>query len=506
VRVSVVRKAMFAVVVLTGLWAAWNGVGFALDSATRHRAEAAWFIFAAALVVAGLTTGRRPLPSPPNPGPAGSVVRTAAPLILVAGALILYAPVLGVGLLSDDFVLLQRARDGVLIDRSWEYVRPLPLAVWRAVDAALPSGAVPAALHALNAALHGLNAWLVMRCAAGLQQSSRVAWSAALLFLAAPFAVEAVTWASGIFDLMLVLLVLIAAAVLLSERLPLTRRVAVIALLTALAAASKETAVAQPLLLALLIPFVRREQRRAAWWSTIAASIVIVLYVGWRLSAGITAAPLLPDSGYALKEMLSRPFGAVAFGVHHQVLDAVPLLAVALAVAWPMIWITAAWKWLREPGMFTIMLLGAAWLLISTLPLLSMFFVGDDLQGSRYLYLGSTVWSIAVVVAIAGSQPRTATTSTAALAVMIVVAVAIVVAHQGPWRQAAATRDRVLEALEGLPANCTVRTDDLPDTEAGAYVFRNGFREAEALVRAAPAGTTSPCVARWRGTAFEVRE
>jgi len=171
-----------------------------------------------------------------------------------------------------------------------------------------------------------------------------------------------------------------------------------------------------------------------------------------------------------------------------------------------MIWITAAWKWMREPGMFRIILLGAAWMLISTLPLLSMFFVGDDLQGSRYLYLGFTVWSIAVVVAIAGGIARTAPASTAALAVMIAVSVAIVLAHQRPWQQAAATRDRILEALEGLPPNCTVRTDDLPDTEAGAYVFRNGFAEAEALVRAGPAGMASPCVARWQGTSFEVRE
>src|SRR5688500_6351125 len=124
---------MFGVVVFTGLWAAWNGVGCALDPATRHRAEAAWFIFTAALVAGGLTTGRRSQASPPNPGRANDVARNAAPLILVAGSLIVYAPVLGVGLLSDDFVLLQRARDGALVDRSWEYVRPLPLVIWRAV-------------------------------------------------------------------------------------------------------------------------------------------------------------------------------------------------------------------------------------------------------------------------------------------------------------------------------------------------------------------------------------
>ena len=500
------QRIVFGMVVTSGVWAAWNGVGFALDSSTRHRAEAAWFIFAAVLLVAALMLGRRAFTVPPGPVPGRHAFRRVAPLILIAGSLLLYAPVLSIGLLSDDFVLLQRVRDGVLIDRSWNYVRPLPLAVWQIAEGMLPATVVPLALHTLNAMVHGLNAWLVLLCASRMQLSPPRAWCAAWLFLVAPYSVETVAWASSVFDLMLTSFVLISAAVMLGDRLSSRARVGVVAILAASAAASKETAIAQPLLLALLIPFAPREHRRAAWWSAAAAMAVMMFYAGWRAGSGISGAPLIPTSGYAAKEMFSRPFGAFGYGIHRQVLEAVPPLGPMVALSWPIVFVAAAWRWHRDPGIFKVAALSAAWMLVSTLPLLAMFFVSDDLQGSRYLYLGAAMWAIATVRMLGGAIGNATPVFNAVMICVLASAVALVLAHQRPWVHAAQVRDRVLAALPAVPPECIVLPAALPDHEAGAYVFRNGFREAAALVhRTTPAGSTS-CSAIWRGSGFEVKE
>ena len=135
-----------------------------------------------------------------------------------------------------------------------------------------------------------------------------------------------------------------------------------------------------------------------------------------------------------------------------------------------------------------------------------MFFVSDDLQRSRYLYLGAAMWSTATVVMLAGATGKTTPALNAVVILEIASAAALVLAHQRPWLRAAQVRDRVLAALPTVPRDCTVLTTALPDHEAGAYVFRNGFQEAAAPVhRPTPPGSAS-CTAIWQGSGFEVKE
>lgn len=494
-------------VMLAGLWAAGQGVGFVLNPATRHRAESAWFIFAGVLLLSGLSLGRRVFRSEPDATTARDAFRAVIPFVLIVCSLILYSPVLGIGLLSDDFVLLQRAGENRLIDSAWDYVRPLPLAWWLLVDATIPSTVAPVVLHLLNFALHGLNASLVLLCALRLRLPVRASWLSALLFLAWPSSVEAVAWASGVFDLALTTCVLTSAVVMLSDRCSPLARVTLVALLSAVAVASKETAIALPLLLTLLVPFVARDHQRSAILSVVAAVIVVLLYAAWRLSFGVSSAHLIPTSGYAAKEILSRPFGAIGLAIHSDVLAAVPILAPLVVIAWPIGFAAAALKWRHEPQLFRIVVLGASWVLVSTLPLSTMLFVSSDLQGSRYLYLGTAMWSIAVVTIITGVRgPTISTSATTAAMIIISAAAAIVLAHQRPWARASEIRDRVLDGLRRLPRECgVIEAAGLPDNEDGAYVFRNGFAEAAALVRGVPTSTAIRCVATWDGSRFVTR-
>ncbi len=506
---------MRLLVVLGGLWAAWNGVVFVLNSEMRHRAESAWFIFGAILLFAGLALRRRIVPtafqSPEEPS-ASRMWAVTIGVSLVVMALVLYSPIFGIGLLSDDFVLLQRARQGALIDSSWDYVRPLPLALWWALDYALPTHLVPSALHVLNAGLHGVNAWLVYRLGRALGLQQRGAAMAAALFLTWPSNVEPVAWASGLFDILLTVSVLSSTVILLSYRLQAASTIGLVSVMTMAALASKETAVALPLLLALLIPFARAERRQTALISLGASAILVLLYGLGRIVWGLPESQMVPLSGYALKEMLSRPFGSLGLGLHARIINSVPLVGIGLALLWPAILIRSARAWREEPKTFHLVALGVLWVLCSVFPLFTMLYVGPDLQGSRYLYLGSTVWSIAVVSMVmrhcAGAGDRS---GPAILIGLVAVFAAVVLAHQRPWMEASETRERVLSGLTSLPGDC-VPTDvrGLPDHVAGAYVFRNGFPEALAQTgrpKDSPAPQDSPalpCVVQWDGSQFAV--
>jgi hypothetical protein len=97
----------------------------------------------------------------------------------------------------------------------------------------------------------------------------------------------------------------------------------------------------------------------------------------------------------------------------------------------------------------------------------------------------------------------------AALVALAVVGSAGVRWHQRPWSEAAALRDRVLAAVKDAAATsqCSaaeIDVTELPDAVAGAYVFRNGFRDAVKDLlpslqpsEARPTGALSRCRFRW---------
>jgi hypothetical protein len=488
-------------VVVAAVWAAAQGLGYAMNPATRHRAESAWFIFGVVLLLAAPSIGRGFLAGTTDPAPAISFKRVV--VVFLSGAFILYLPTLGIGLLSDDFVLLERASGGKLVDPTWEYVRPVPLLIWQFVATIFPSALIPVTLHALNTALHGLNASLVSVCANRFGLPSLTSWLAGFLFLCWPSSVEAVVWASGVFDLLMTTLILTCAVVILSDRPAPLIRALLIAALAAAAVGSKETAIALPLLLMLLWPFVKVGQQRAAIFAIASASSVVLLYVGWRLASAVSTAHVIPVSGYAAKEIISRPFGALAIPFHSNVLETIPLLAPVMAIAWPIAFAVASRRWQRTPHLFKLLAFSALWVLASVLPLSTMLFVADDLQGSRYLYLAAATWSLASIILIVGTQHPVRSSALMIAVLLVAASMAGMLAHQRPWVAAAALRDEVLEALQRLPADCAeIDATGLPDHHDGAYIFRNGFTEAARMVRGVPSTTAAPCQAHWDGEAF----
>jgi hypothetical protein len=195
-------------------------------------------------------------------------------------------------------------------------------------------------------------------------------------------------------------------------------------------------------------------------------------------------------------KLLTRPFGALAFGLHQDILQFRPI-GVLLAVGWAWLLARAARKW--DAQVFGVTAVAVGWVLISVAPLWTFFFVTDTLEGSRYVYLGSSFWSIAVVTLIANDTKLNRITFISATAIVLGCA-AIVIVEQSPWREAAALRDRVTTAWRGVPAECDPRlATGLPDSVRGAYVFRNGFTES--VTRPAAIYSES-CKPYWAGGAF----
>ncbi|MFA5897556.1 MAG: hypothetical protein WC829_00445 [Hyphomicrobium sp.] len=481
-----------------GSWAAFNGILFALDSAKRYRAEAAWFLFTAALIITAVVAVRKGIQRDTTVvAPTSLSVTLVGAAVAIVSALLLYYPALSIGLLSDDFVLLSRAKQGVLAELSWEYLRPLPLALWRLLATGVEASDIPWRLHAFSIALHGVNAALVAALAARLGLARLEAWIAGALFLVFPGAVEPVVWASGIFDITVVLFML-AACVAVATTHGVTQ-VVIAAVLTTAALASKEVGVVLPILLAItawVSPHSTLRQARVA----VAASFAIVgTYVLIRVIGGFaTAPPLASVSGYVVKEMLSRPFGFLGLPFHSQLLATVPWLVLAFALWWPAVLVGSAISWWTNARNARLVLALGLWVVVTVAPLGTMLFVSDDLQGSRYLYAGAAAWAVITVAVVRWLPNRLSIVLTGVLVVGFLI---VVRAHLSPWLAAAAERDRVLTLFRQANLDCTP-TDvvGLPDHIRGAYVLRNGF--VEAATTDSPAGSGEPCMIEFGNDAF----
>ena len=388
----------------------------------------------------------------------------------------LYYPVLRVGLLSDDFLLLNWASSGQILPGAWEFVRPVPLAIWAALSAVLPASAVPAALHAVNLTLHIVNAALVMRFAMMLGLTRDRALAASLIFVAWPLSVEAVAWAAAIFDQLLVTCAVLLAT--LAAAPSQTKRSTILAaVITTVALMTKETAVVLPVLAAIAVLAAHGDLRRNR--VVLVSLALTVVYVVLRVSLKPTSVPSMPPlSGYAVKEMVSRPFAALTIPVHQDLVTTMPVIAVTIVIAVIVAFVIGAIGWAERPASARRAIGGALWILAGVSPLLTNLFVGPDLQGARYLYLPGVAWALMIADALPMERATTRIASIAGIAILLAMSGLATRAHVAHWTAAAELRDRTLEDIAARAATCGTATIAVPADHRGAYVFVNGLTEA----------------------------
>lgn len=421
-------------------------------------------------------------------------VRHARPLVaalvtlavFVGASLLLYQPTLKIGLLSDDFPILMWARRLELLPRDWGQMRPLPILAWWAIARLVPEATVPYALHVLSVVLHGLNAFLVWMLARRFLASTWAPLVAAALFVAMPVSVEPVAWPSGAFDVVLTTFALALALLLTAQPGLSPGRVLVGIVLAVLMIASKETGVIAGVLTLLL-----------AWvkWGRLTRSAIALGVTQLLLAGGYALARELTDrldhrltphlSVLSVTRLVWQSFGALIAPVHTTVVHAHPVL-VATGVA-AIVVALGSWpsRWRTQPGAARLAVLALAGVLVSVAPAITLFGIGPDLQGTRYVYLASAWWAIALTAALVdGWTERVQRMGTAVVAVLLIAgAVTATRLHQQPWIRARAMRDQVLRELTALPASCRrAAAPQVPDNVDGAYVFRNGLDQALATL------------------------
>jgi hypothetical protein len=397
----------------------------------------------------------------------------------LAVAVLLYWNAFSLGLLSDDFVILARASESAWWVRGgWDYFRPLTFALWRAIGAApVPTDVT---LHLVNIVLHAGNATLTAVLARRFGLGTRAAAAAGLLFLVFPASVEPVAWASGIQDVAMASTCLgFCVVATCRQQAPWHLAAAVVLLLAGLG--FKETAIAMPLL---AVAAAVAAGVRIPWRILGSCVLIVGGYLAWRLLAGdVPAEHMALPSRYVAKELLSRTFGTLALPFTKdetaRFLPAAFLVASSHVIAFSVV----AWRAAGAGARAARLAVLAAWALAAVVPVYSLFFVTDDLQGGRYLYLAVPAWAVLVAGVLDIDAPAARARRTAVLLVATLVAIWVAGAqwHLADWRRAAAMRDLVLNGIrqESRLSRCAVVTVlGVPDSVGGAYVFRNGLAEA----------------------------
>jgi len=142
-----------------------------------------------------------------------------------------------------------------------------------------------------------------------------------------------------------------------------------------------------------------------------------------------------------------------------------------------------ATRWSRHSSDFKRTLRLVAWVFAAAAPVYAFLFIGDDLQNSRYLYLPSCGWVLAVALLLDAELVRLRAVRVLIPVVGLLVCVWSygVVVHLRCWQHAAAVRDAILagaiRALEDTECE-TVTFDQVPLDVEGAWTFVNGFPEA----------------------------
>jgi hypothetical protein len=480
------------------------GYFFGFPTTRRHHLEAAWFLFLAA---AWFTAYLRTKDTGAHESEALEHRRTGAILaVSITASLVLYWPAIAVGLLSDDYVLIERAAHG----SAWsltdtEFFRPTPLVIWKA---ALLTGAGAASLHVLNITLHGLNAFLVLLLArrAGLSEAGAAVTGAA--FLVFPLNVEAVVWIAGLHDVLMTTGCLAFLLAILSNCG--SRVVWTLALASLfLALSSKETGVVAPALGLLMFPFVGLERRRRTAVMIGVSAALTAAYTIWRLTQlPISADYSLPWTGYRAKEFIVRPFAALAVPWSTDILSATAWLGFMSAFFVFGILVAGAVLRSMPSSDFWKVNRFVIWVLVATAPVGGFFFVGPMLQGSRYLYLPAVGWSLLLTLVASdalGSSKRRERLRALLIGGILLTAIFGTRAHLRAWNEAAELRDRVLSDVKGVLETGTcappgLLVEGLPDSVRGAYVFRNGFPEAlvhHGLASMNPSHSAAHCRYMW---------
>ncbi len=393
-------------------------------------------------------------------------------------------PLLTFPFLSDDYGFLHAYRSMADATQPFQFYRPAFAVAFVVLGKA--GGGSPVPFHVAGFVLHLASASLVYALARKLFVTPEPAVVAFALFLLSPIQLESVLWASGLQELLWAFFILAAVRCYIGDREVRLWRIAAVLALAACGLASKETAVCVVLLLPaadfLLFGF-KRGRLLSIAYAGLALELAVYLVIRHRM-VPVDEAFFVRPSHYFVKQFLAMPYeiflhpwnqSAVHVSVAALCVTALAGIGGVFAVAW------------RGAGVRVFA--GPALVVMSTLPVYSLFYVSPELAGSRYLYFATAGFALVVadaLTAVVRSRPLW-TFCVVGLAIGSAVSLEV---NARPWRTAGAfvtalrtgihdgksPGDVTREWQAHRAAGMAVR-GGVPQEYQGVGVLKNGYPE-----------------------------
>lgn len=398
-------------------------------------------------------------------------------------AFLVFWPVLGLSPFSDDHSALWNAGARGIPWRTGIY-RPLAdltfqwgTALW---------GYSGFGHRTFNILINGLNAFLLfalfIRLAKrnGLGTAHIGAWIAALLFLVYPFHQESIVWLVGRESALGTFFVLIGLLAVDKERIGRPQVVvASLALFTGLLC--YEGAILLPLL-ALPILYSRGSDQTNANRVLLGFGIALIAFVAIHLYVGSTV-----ESSYFgglfsqhvtayftnIPKVVARMFLPPAEDPSTMIKRSVVLGFVLLAIGSWVRFFPRKNEWTKARGLFAVLILLLS--IASIQPVLGGVSTRTS-ESDRYLYLPSVFLCMLAGLLVLSIPQRIV--RMLVFGVLLITSTLALRSNHAHWRSASATTTRILAELPDPPAEGLLFLIGLPDNDHGAFIFRNGFREA----------------------------
>jgi hypothetical protein len=415
-------------------------------------------------------------------------------LLFCLGSVLLFFPILGRTFASDDFEVLQRVTRGDF--RTPGFFRPLSdLTLYLNF---LLGGLHPAGYYLLNILVHGINSWLVWQFCrkwpragdAGMQRNYAVL--AALLFLAYPFHNEGIAWVLGrgaslaaLFGLSVLVIVADGAAVAgAGAAAPVTgKKIIWAGILYFIGMMAYESVVLLPLICFVILVMRGAGRKEMMRWA-VALGFALIFHLTLRIAF---AGGILGEYGHGFFGSgwfrYFKNFGEVGVRLFVPPTEDMRIMDYAMAafILLSLVFLRLFYRRTEDLPEYGINLRGLFLLLAAAgiLPVVAAVSSRTS-ESDRLLYFPSVFLCCMiayVVVALCRKRGWLLVVSSVLLGYMVF----FLEKNNGNWLRASAIVRDILTVTAAQPEGSRLFVINLPDENEGAYIFREGFREAVLL-------------------------
>ena len=406
-------------------------------------------------------------------------------LIFTAVAVILYAPVLGNSFLSDDFLVIKKLGvDGKLNTNG--FFRPLSdISLWLSFKIA---GINPFIYYFTGIVIRGLSVFFLFRFCLRLQWTNDIgklygfSLAAAFLFLTYPFHNESVAWILGRGALMATTLALAALLILTSNASEKWKITGVCCCYFA-GLAAYETIFILPLMILAYMLFVRKPARLIGLWQFfLLFTLAIHMVVRIAVSGSVGGEYISPFFERDAKEFFLSGLKAVSRLFIPPVNDPSLFLILVMVAAVPLLAIIVIFyrKIRKEEKTKTIFHILFVFLLITILTACWGGVSTRTSESDRFLEFPAAFLSILASLVIFRSLTKKSAIFFSLL-ILFIYQIFFLQVNNQHWRLASASVRGLLHMAAQKKTGQKLLVFNLPDNIDGAYVFRNGLKDALVL-------------------------